>query len=89
MLQDFSSSLIVVTFCFGVENKPVEKPQVLENPLQRSDYTAWDTMAMMKLWRRDVVSSIPDRGTIAGQVFSPTRQLARFSHLNVPFFQNS
>ena len=27
---------------------------------------AWDTMAMMKLWRREVVSSIPDRGTIVG-----------------------
>ena len=47
---------------------------------------AWDTLATMKLWRREVVSSNPDRGTI---VFSPTRQLVRFSHLNVPFFQNS
>ena len=46
---------------------------------------AWDTLAMMKLWRREVVSSIPDRGTIVGRVFSPTRQLVRFSHLNVPF----
>ena len=27
---------------------------------------AWDTLAMMKLWRREVVSSIPDRGTIVG-----------------------
>ena len=27
---------------------------------------AWDTFAMMKLWRREVVSSIPDRGTIVG-----------------------
>ena len=26
----------------------------------------WDTLAMMKLWRREVVSSIPDRGTIVG-----------------------
>ena len=50
---------------------------------------AWDTVAMMKLWRREVVSSIPDRGTIVGRVFSPTRQLVRFSHLNVPFSQNS
>ena len=25
---------------------------------------AWDTLATMKLWRREVVSSIPDRGTI-------------------------
>ena len=50
---------------------------------------AWDTLATMKLWRREVVSSIPDRGTIVGRVFSPTRQLVRFSHLNVPFFQNS
>ena len=24
----------------------------------------WDTLVMMKLWRREVVSSIPDRGTI-------------------------
>ena len=50
---------------------------------------AWDTLATMKLWRRDVVSSIPDRGPIEGWIFSPTRQLVRFSHLNVPFFQNS
>ena len=28
-------------------------------------------------------------GTIAGRVFSPNRQPVRFSHLNVPFFQNS
>ena len=27
---------------------------------------AWGTLAMMKLWRREVVSSIPDRGTIVG-----------------------
>ena len=27
---------------------------------------AWDTLSMMKLWRREVVSSIPDRGTIVG-----------------------
>ena len=27
---------------------------------------AWDTLAMMKLWRREVVSSILDRGTIVG-----------------------
>ena len=32
---------------------------------------------------------IPDRGTIVGCIFSPTRQLVQFSHLNVPFFQNS
>ena len=44
---------------------------------------------VMKLWRREVVSSIPDRGTIVGRVFSPTRQLGRFSHPNVRFFQNS
>ena len=50
---------------------------------------AWDTLAMMKLWRREVVSSIPDRGTIVGLIFNPTRQLVQFSHLNVPFFQNS
>ena len=49
----------------------------------------WDTVAMMKLWRREVVSSIPDRGTIVGWVFSPTWQLVRFSHLNMPSFQNS
>ena len=49
----------------------------------------WDTLATMKLWRREVVSSIPVRGTIVGWVSSPTRQLVRFSHLNVPFFQNS
>ena len=49
----------------------------------------WDTLAMMKLWRREVVSSIPDRGTIVGRVLSPTRQPVRFSHLNVPFFQNT
>ena len=40
---------------------------------------AWDTLATMKLWRREVVRSIPDRGTIVGWVFSPTRQLVRFS----------
>ena len=50
---------------------------------------AWHTLAMLKPWRREVVSSIPDRDTIVGWVFSPTRQLVRFSHLNVPFFQNS
>ena len=50
---------------------------------------AWDTLAVMKLWWREVVSSIPDRGTIVGRVFSPTRQPVRFSHPNVPFFQNS
>ena len=50
---------------------------------------AWYTLATMKLWRREVVSSIPDRGAIVGWVFSPTRQLVRFSHLNMPFFQNS
>ena len=50
---------------------------------------AWDTLATMKLGRREVVSSIPDRGTIVGRVFSPTRQLVRFSHLNMPSFQNS
>ena len=27
---------------------------------------AWDTLATRKLWRREVVSSIPDRGTIVG-----------------------
>ena len=26
----------------------------------------WDTLVMMKPWRREVVSSIPDRGTIVG-----------------------
>ena len=50
---------------------------------------AWDTVAMMKLWRREVVSSFPDRGTIVGRIFCPTRQLVRFSHLNMPSFQNS
>ena len=50
---------------------------------------AWDTLAMMKLWRREVVSSIPDRGTIVGRAFSPTRQLVRFPHPNLPFSQNS
>ena len=40
---------------------------------------------MMKLWRREVVSFIPDRGTIVGRVFSPTRQLVPFSHLNRSF----
>ena len=37
----------------------------------------WDTLAMMKLWRREVVGSSPDRDTIAGRVFSPTF-LAKF-----------
>ena len=32
----------------------------------------WDTMAMMKLRRREVASSSPDRGTTVGQIFSPT-----------------
>ena len=50
---------------------------------------AWDTLVIMKLCRREVVSSIPDRCTKVGQVYSPTRQLIRFSHLNVTFFQNS
>ena len=27
---------------------------------------AWDTLAMIKLWRREVVSLIPERGTIVG-----------------------
>ena len=44
---------------------------------------AWDTLAMMKLWRREVVSSIPERGTIVGRVFSPT------GNWYVPLFQNS
>ena len=35
------------------------------------------------------MSSIPGRGTIVGRVFSPTRQLVRFSHLKMPSFQNS
>ena len=34
------------------------------------------------------MSSSPDRGTIVGRVFSPIRQLVRFSHPNVPFFLN-
>ena len=38
---------------------------------------------------REVVSSIPDRGNIVGWVFHPTRWLVRFSHLNMPFLQNS
>ena len=46
----------------------------------------------MKIYsrRREVVSSIPDRGggTIVGRVFSPTGQPVRFSHPNVPFFPN-
>ena len=37
----------------------------------------------------EVVSSISNNLTIVGRVFNPTRQLVRFSHLNVPFFQNS
>ena len=32
---------------------------------------AWNALAMMKLWRREVVNSSPDRGTIVGCVFSP------------------
>ena len=28
-------------------------------------------------------------GAIVGRVFSPTRQLVRFSHPNMPFFANS
>ena len=32
---------------------------------------------------REVVSSIPDRGNIAGWVFHPTRWLVRFPHLNI------
>ena len=44
---------------------------------------AWDTLAMMKLWRREVVSSIPDRGTIPGNWYG----FLVFS--SVPFFQNS
>ena len=31
----------------------------------------------------------PRLGPIVGRVFSPTRQLVRFSHLNMPSFQNS
>ena len=27
---------------------------------------AWDTLAIMKLWRQEVVSSSPGRGTIVG-----------------------
>ena len=51
---------------------------------------AWDTLAMMKLWRREVVSSIPDRSIRVGRVFSPTGLLVlRFSHPNMPFFPNS
>ena len=38
---------------------------------------------------REIVSSIPDRGNIVGWVFHPTRWLVRFSHLNMPFLQNS
>ena len=49
--------------------------------------SAWFWYAASHIMK--VVSSIPDRGTIVGCVFSPTRQLVRFSHLNVPFFQNS
>ena len=44
--------------------------------------------SMLKLWRREVVSSSPDRGAIAGRVFSPTGQPVRFSHPNMPFFPN-
>ena len=46
---------------------------------------AWDTLAMMKLRRREVVSLSPDPGTIVGRVFSPSRQLVRFSHPNNDF----
>ena len=38
---------------------------------------------------RKVVSAIPDEGNIVGWVFHPTRWLVRFSHLNMPFIQNS
>ena len=48
---------------------------------------AWDTVAIIHSWRREIVSLIPDRGTIVGRVFSPTKQLVPFSHLNVPSFK--
>ena len=46
-------------------------------------------LPMLKLWRWEVLSFNPDRGTIVERVFSPTSQLVRFSHPNMPFFSNS
>ena len=54
---------------------------------------AWDILAMLKLWRRDVVSSasmaewLRAWGTLA-MLKLWRREVVR-SHLNVPFFQNS
>ena len=49
------------------------------------------TLATLKLmlWRREIVSSRPDRGNIVGWVLSATSQLVRFSHPNMPHFPNS
>ena len=41
----------------------------------------FDQVTTPDCYVREVVSSSPDRGTIVGRVFSPTRQLVRFSHL--------
>ena len=54
---------------------------------KRQSVLEWPLDQIIMRW--EVASVIPDRGTIVGWVFSPTRQLVRFSHLNVPFFLNS
>ena len=58
------------------------RPETLSRSYVSPPPRAWDTLAMLKLWRREVVSLSPDRGTIVGWVFTPTRQLVRFSHQN-------
>ena len=51
----------------------------------------WDTLAMLKLWSAGGREFDPRPGHYSiGRVFSPTRQLVCFSHLNsMPFFPNS
>ena len=48
---------------------------------------AWDFLTH-GLPVREVGGSNPGRGTIAGGVFHPTRQLARFSLPNMPYIIN-
>ena len=56
-----------------VQSSPVQSSPVQSSPVQSSPVQfmakwlrAWHTLAMMKLWRWEVVILSPDRGTIVG-----------------------
>ena len=68
-------------------------PAPAKRPDLREDYFKGSPSAhatkQSRIAKSATVSSDRDHGTIMGLIFSPIRQLVRFSHPKMPFFPNS